>query len=251
MATTEMKIITLEKLGVYDNLVKKYLIDSDTKSLKSVKINGRTLEFYKVAEPFGDDILPAYSVTIPETDLTAINAAITAVEKDVEALEGKVTTLVGDDSSKSVRTIANEELTKQLIPDGAKESLDTLQEIAAWIQSHPDDASAMNTAIETLKNLVGTIPSGVTATTIVAYIKELVDAEKTRATGVESGIDTRVKSLETLTGNGGSIATAIADAKKAGTDAQADVDSLEKRVETLESVSYVEATDDEINALFA
>lgn len=51
----------------------------------------------------------------------------------------------------AVRTIAAEELASQLIPENAKESMDTLTEIAAWIQSHPDDASAMNTAIQALK----------------------------------------------------------------------------------------------------
>lgn len=60
------------------------------------------------------------------------------------ALDGKVTTLIGSDTDKSVRTIANEELATQLIPETAKESLDTLQEIAAWIQSHPDEAAAIN-----------------------------------------------------------------------------------------------------------
>lgn len=69
-----------------------------------------------------------------------LNDALTAVD-----------ILVGDDVKKSVRTIAAEELAKQLIPENASESLDTLEEIAAWIQSHPDNASAMNAAIEQLK----------------------------------------------------------------------------------------------------
>jgi hypothetical protein len=68
----------------------------------------------------------------------------------VETLNGKIDTLIGSDSGKSVRTIANEELVAQLIPATAQESLDTLQEIADWIQQHPDDASAMNTAITSL-----------------------------------------------------------------------------------------------------
>lgn len=66
-------------------------------------------------------------------------------------LAKKVATLIGDDSGKSARTIANEELAAQLIPANAKDSLDTLQEIADWIQNHPDDASAMSTDITTLK----------------------------------------------------------------------------------------------------
>lgn len=63
----------------------------------------------------------------------------------------KVDTLIGDDADKSVRTIANEELVKQLIPENADASLDTLQEIAAWIQEHPSDASAMNSKITALE----------------------------------------------------------------------------------------------------
>ena len=125
-----------------------------------------------------------------------------AIEAHKTAIDNKVTTLVGTDTNKSVRTIANEELAAQLIPENAKESLNTLEEIAAWIQSHPDDASAMNAAITALQTLVGTIPEGATATDIVNYIKELVEAEKTRATGIESGLDTRLSSVETKVGEG-------------------------------------------------
>lgn len=135
---------------------------------------------------------------------------ITTLTGRADAVEGKVSTLVGNDAGKSARTIANEELTKQLIPKGAKESLDTLQEIAAWIQKHPDDASAMNAAIAALKTKVGDIPKGATATTIVNYIKELVDAEKVRATGAESALDTRVNAVEAKLGDGeGSVSKQI------------------------------------------
>jgi ABC-type nitrate/sulfonate/bicarbonate transport system substrate-binding protein len=105
----------------------------------------------------------------------------------------KVSTLVGDDADKSVRTIANEELAKQLIPEDAKESLDTLQEIAAWIQAHPDDASAMSADITALKGLVGETSVSSQITTAVgdlgnasedtpyANVKEYVDAKVAEA----------------------------------------------------------------------
>lgn len=121
----------------------------------------------------------AYKANVSETDLnTALKAVIDAKAEasDVTALSGKVTALIGSDANKSVRTIANEELAAQLIPEDAKESLNTLAEIAAWIQDHPDDASAMNAAITALQNLVGTIPAGATSTTIAAYIDEAVAA---------------------------------------------------------------------------
>lgn len=128
---------------------------------------------------------------------------IDALEGRAEALEGQVTTLVGEDANKSVRTIANEELAKQLIAENAAESLNELQEIAAWIQSHPEDASAMNKAIEDLETLVGTLPEGVTATTIVGYILEVVNTEKARAEGVEGGLDERLQAVEGLLGGEG------------------------------------------------
>lgn len=119
-----------------------------------------------------------------------------ATDAALEELQGKVTTLIGDDAAKSVRTIANEELAAQLIPESATEALDTLQEIASWIQSHPDDASAMNKAIDALEKLVGELPEGATATTIVAYIEELVAAEESRATTAENALSGRIDELE-------------------------------------------------------
>ena len=164
---------------------------------------------------------------------------ITALTGRADAVEGKVSTLVGEDAGKSARTIANEELTKQLIPEGAKESLDTLQEIAAWIQNHPDDASAMNAAIAALKTKVGDIPEGATATTVVAYIKELVDAEKVRATGVESGLDTRVTAVEAKLGDGeGSVSKQIEAAVKVESDARIAADSaLDGKITTAKAAA--------------
>ena len=59
----------------------------------------------------------------------------------------------------------------ELVADGAKESLDTLAEIAAWIQSHPDDASAMNEAIVALQAKVNTGNK-----TVTAYVTDAIAA---------------------------------------------------------------------------
>ena len=53
------------------------------------------------------------------------------------------------DKNKSIRVIAAEEIAEQLIPEGAQESLDTLQEISNWIQQHPNDVAEMNKDIAT------------------------------------------------------------------------------------------------------
>lgn len=101
---------------------------------------------------------------------------------DTSAVSEKVNTLIGTDTGKSARAIAAEELAKQLIPDGAKESLDTLAEIAAWIQAHPDDASKMNQAIAALqaKTVLGTYMDGETAkeyATVKAYVEAYVASQ--------------------------------------------------------------------------
>lgn len=108
---------------------------------------------------------------------------------DVNTLSGKVSTLIGEDTNKSIRTIANEELAAQLIPEGAKDSLDTLQEIAAWIQKHPDDASAMSAAISALEEKVGD-------KTVSAQITEAINALK--AGDIKNAVD-RIAALETDT----------------------------------------------------
>lgn len=98
---------------------------------------------------------------------------------NAKAEQTTVDTLIGSDTGKSIRTIANEELAAQLIPAEAKDSLDTLAEIAAWIQAHPDDAAAMNAAIKALQDKVDTgsqkvseyVSGAITALNIGDYAK--------------------------------------------------------------------------------
>lgn len=334
MATTEVKIITLKKLGLYDGLVKKYVNDADAKSIKSVKIEGRTLKFYKVEEPIEEGTLPAYSIEIPETDLTTVTKAIDAVkaiadkldgedtvEGSVKAqikalkteLEGQITASEYNDTEIKKSIKANTDAIGVLNGTGvgsvdkkvadavasivadAPAAYDTLKEISDWISTHTSDASAMNSSIQTnktdianLAKLVGTLPEGEDSATIVAYIdkkvgavdfssavatakSEAISEAKKYADGLAKNYATaeqgkkadtalQVSDIATLKddvaankaslGAEGATTKAIADAKKAGTDAQTSVNELAKRVDSIEGTSYVEATDEEINALF-
>ena len=153
--------------------------------------------------------------------LIADNA--TAIEDHKTAVDTKVTTLIGSDADKSVRKIANEELAAQLIPANAAESLDTLQEIAAWIQDHPDDASAMNSAIEVLqkKTKLGEYtPEGQSDAVEYATVKAYVEAVKkelaTNTTGLASRVKANEDAIVIINGDSnttGSINKALADAK--------------------------------------
>lgn len=125
----------------------------------------------------------AYDDTALKNRMSAAETALEgkAAQSDLTTLDGKVTTLIGSDTGLSVRTIANQELAAQLIAANADASLDTLEEIAQWIQDHPDDASAMNAAITALetKTELGTYDDNGTPTeyaTVKAYVEGYVGA---------------------------------------------------------------------------
>ena len=202
----------------------------------------------------------------------AANAGnITKLGERMAAAEGKITTLIGTDASKSVRTIANEELAKQLIPDGAKESLDTLGEIASWIQNHPDDAAKMNKSITDLTTKVGAIPAegtGAGSATVVAYAaalaadakkagtdantaaaaaKAAADAEAARAKGAEKANTDKITALTTkvgtipTAGTGANAASVVAYAKAVADAASASAAAAKTAADNAQKAADAEA----------
>lgn len=179
MANT-IKYISLENLKAYTALVNEKISEGDSLAIKAVEIDGETLKFYDEIPTAG--ATPSYEIELPKTDFTEINK--------------KLNTLIGNDPDKTVRLIAAEELAAQLIPDDAKESLDTLKEIAEWIQNHPDDASKMAADIAAIKTLIGTLPSYATAKDIIGYIQEAVAEENTRAVAAENKLTESVSAIQ-------------------------------------------------------
>lgn len=191
-------------------------------------------------------------------DFTAITNAITAEAERAGAAEkanadaiaaekARIDILVGAkdeegnfvDAGKSVRTIANEELAAQLLagPDGAVDNFKTLQELAAWLEEHPESAAAMNTAIQKnatdIENITkenGTIDTKVAAAEgrvdekLKDYAKtsEVEDALKAYSTTeqmnaaikvVGDKADANATAIENITKDGGAIAKAISEAE--------------------------------------
>lgn len=139
------------------------------------KLNGDATTEGSVAKTVGDAI-DALDLANTYEAKGAKDADIKAAKDAADAAQADVDTLVGTDTGKSARTIANEELAKQLIPENANESLDTLAEIAAWIQAHPDDASAMNAAITKLQAILAGIGGDDEKATVVAYVTDAIAA---------------------------------------------------------------------------
>ena len=161
MAYDESKLV---KLGALKQVAEKVKAVQDA-SLLGVKVNGTALPVaadqtvnIPIAEGatngtlavIGTDVAVhglaalAFKSEVTVEDLAATLAAVINGKAEASTLD----TLIGSDTGKSARTIANEELAAQLVPANAQEALDTLQEIAAWIQSHPAEAAAMNAKLE-------------------------------------------------------------------------------------------------------
>ena len=164
----------------------------------------------------------------------------------LNTVDGKVTTLIGSDTAKSVRTIANEELAAQLIPANAQEALDTLQEIAAWIQAHPADAAAMSASITALTNklALGTYTDETTGETVeYATVAAYVDAVKTE---LEAAIasTTALTDFRTTTTGTGNVVTSVDYDNTTGTT------TVTKGDTAVMVNDLIDLTDAEVDALF-
>ena len=77
------------------------------------------------------------------------------IQQSLTQTDNKVNTLIGSDPDKSVRTIANEELAAQLLSGKADADFKTLQQLAAWLEDHPEDVAAINLAIQVIQGQLG------------------------------------------------------------------------------------------------
>ncbi len=170
------------------------------------------------------------TVTEGKTVVEMINDAKTDATYDDTALSGRVTTIEGDYLKTADKTAienkmatdiatAKTEAIETVLGEAVPADFDTLKEIAAWIQSDTTasadlvtrvtniendylkgaDKTKLQGEIDALEKFVGTLPEGATSTTIVAYIKEVVDGIKigdyAKAADL-TALTTRVKTLE-------------------------------------------------------
>lgn len=146
MANT-IKITTLEQLKVALQAAKTY-IDGQIDGLGSLA--GKSEVAY-------DDLAAALKALI-----------------DGKADGSVVTTLVGEDTGKSVRAISAEEVAK--IVAGADANYDTLKEIADWIMSDTTGATKMANDITRLDAILAGIGGDSEYATVVAYVEAMIAA---------------------------------------------------------------------------
>ena len=228
------KHTTLDQLKMLAQRTKTEIDAVESKSLVGIKVNGTALA---IADKMVDILIGtgatngtlsvngadvavkglaalAYKAQVSESDLDAALTAVLAAK----AAKADVDILIGTDTGKSVRTIANEELAAQLIPEGAQESLNTLTEIAQWIQDHPDDAAAMNTAIAKLNGIVAGIggEDDDYATVMAAIEGKIAAATKVESSEINGNI--KIDGEETTVYTHPTTTAVAAGFKKVGND---------------------------------
>lgn len=170
------------------------------------------------------------TVTEGKTVVEMINDAKTEATYNDTALSGRVATIEGDylkdaDKTEIEKKMATDiataktEAIETVLGEAVPEDFDTLKEIAAWIQSDTTASAQLVTRvtniekdylkgadkielqgkIDELESFVGTLPEGATSTTVIAYIKEVVDGIKigdyAKADDL-TALTNRVKTLE-------------------------------------------------------
>lgn len=141
-----------------------------------------------------------------------------------------------------------------LVGDGSQETIDSLTELVEWANEHNTEIVEMDNAIkqnaadiDSLEALLGTLPEGVTATTVVAYIAEAVAAEKTRAEQAESDLDARLTEAETVIDGLGTASTK--NAEEFATAAQgAKADTAVQSVVTGETNGHISVDGTDVKA---
>lgn len=91
--------------------------------------------------------LNSNAISVVQDDIADVKVDVKNLQDTTASHTTTLNTLVGQDTNQSIRSIAIDELAKQLIPENAQEAMDTLEEIAAWLQSHPNDVGEINKQI--------------------------------------------------------------------------------------------------------
>lgn len=156
-----------------------------------------------------------------EGKVSTINDAATTLAGRVSANETAIDTINNTTIDAKITAAFNDFATK-VSDDNV---VNTFKEMIDYVAAH-------GTEYANLAALVGTIPTDTTASTVVAYVKELVDAEETRATGIESNLGGQI-SAEVLRADAAEKANkkAIEDEVARATGVE---EGLDSRIEALE-----------------
>lgn len=246
------KYVSLDKLFLYDEKIKKVIADSDASVLANSKSYADSLavNYEKAGAVTTAQTALQKNIDAVEAKADAAQAAADAAQGEVDALETYVGTLPANSAATSVVDYVNLK-TSGIATDAA--------------------LGELNNQVTGLQNVVNGITADYLKAADKKELSDAIKAEEDRAKGVESGLDTRVKAIEddyltsedagTLQGNidavVGDVATIKGDYLKAADktelegkiDAKAAQTALDAEVERATGIEAGLRTD--VNAIAA
>ena len=245
------KILTLAGLTTYDEKIKKVITDGDAKALADAKTYADGLATnYDAAgtaqskmEELANGQVKTNKEAIEKLDGTAeVDGSVRKQIADAKAdLEKKITASQYDDTALKGRVAANETAIERLNGTGegsVKDAIDkafndfstkvsddsvvnTYKELIDYAAAHKGEAATMagdisknKEQIAALERLVGTLPEGTDAKTVIDYINkkvEAVDFSDAIATAKQEAIDAAAADATTKAGTAETNAKAYAD----------------------------------------
>ena len=186
-------------------------------------------------------------VTYVASEIEKVNGAASTLAGRVTANENAIATLNG--SAETSGSVANKVATEiaKIVNDNQNGSIDTLNEIAAWIVNDTTGAAKMANDIATLKGeetVEGSVKKALKdaktyADGLHTTATNAIGAEKTRAEGVEKALAGRLTVVE---GEGeGSIKKALQDAKTYTDGLVGEIPAKVGETSTATVVAYVDA----------
>lgn len=218
MATTEKKFLSYEKLGYYDEKIKKEISDGDAATLASAKTYADGLaDNYdaagtaatKVAELADGQVKTNTDAIAKLNGADTVEGSVAKQIKDASAtLKEEISASAYDDTEIKGKVAANETAIATLNGTGAgsvKKQIDdafndfatkisddnvvnTYKELIDYCATHSSEAAEMvgninanKEAIAELESFVGKLPEGTSAKTVIDYINAKVEAAKADA----------------------------------------------------------------------
>ena len=263
-STVMEEIEKIKDSTIYDDTDVRSLIDANTQAIAQeiTDREGAISDIMTEFEGMIDTKVEQADYDTMVNELSAEDARLIGlIDDNTEAINDistKIYDLVDTDIGKSVRAIANEELAAQLIPENAAEALGTLQEIAAWIQEHPNDASDMNAAIEELYAKID-----IEDQTVSAYVNAAINALSIGDYATVDALNAAIERIVVLEGNGATkdelmaVYNSLDEYKQAhnsdydNADVDAKVQNLQDQIDVLSDtyatdVELIDAIDAEI-----
>ena len=176
MANTK-KYVSLDKLSLYDEKIKKVISDGDAAALASAKsyADGLAVNYEAAGSVATAQTALQKNIDAVQVNVDAAQAAADKAQGEVDALEVLVGTLPEGTAATSVVDYVNVK-TAGIATDAA--------------------LGELNNQVSGLQTAVNGITADYLKSADKTELSNAIAAEKTRAEGVESGLDTRLKAVE-------------------------------------------------------